>query len=398
MPKPKTLMLLGGSIMCIRYIQAAQEMGLKVLAVDKNPQAPALKHADWAEAADISDPDACLDAATRHKIDGVVAINDFGVMSASAVARALGLPGLPAEVARVATDKYLMRLAWEKAGAPSLAFKLVSSPAELEAAVADIGWPVIIKPRNSVGGGSRGVMRLDEGADLAAAYEFSNSFYQDDQVLVEECAQGLEHSVEAIIYQGKSHIIAISDKVKSPLPYRVDDQILYPTAETGQRLAWIHEAVEQAVAAIGQREGMAHVELAITEEGPKLFEIGARCGGGAPDPLVPYLSGVEEFKEAARLALGEPPEHLEPQLNRGCVIRFFYPQPGQVLSIKGYEKARQLPGVLALYLFVGPGDMVRPLRVCGDRAGMVIAGGEDRNEALERANRVLDTVKITTAA
>jgi biotin carboxylase len=367
MTKAKTLMLLGGSVLCIRYIQAAQEMGLKVLAVDKNAQAPALPHADFSEPADIMDPQACLDAARCHGIDGVVAINDFGVVSAAKVAQELGLTGLSLDVAEIATSKCLMRETWRKAGAPTIDFRRVHSPGELKSAVSEMGLPAIIKPCNSSGGGSRGVMLLDHSSDLDEAYRYTNSFYQDDDILLEEYAEGLEHSVEAIIYQGKAHIIAVSDKVKSPLPYRVDDIILYPTVEKGQRMQWLREAVQQAVEAIGMQEGIAHVELTITDRGPVLFEIGARCGGGAPDPLVPYLSGVEEFKEAVRLALGERPQHLEPQHDRGCVIRFFYPKPGRITRIQGLEEAQKLPGVLSLLMFAGPGDEVKPLRTCGDR-------------------------------
>lgn len=396
MTKAKKLMLLGGSVLCIRYIQAAQEMGLEVLAVDKNPQAPALPYADFSEPVDIMDQQACLQAARRHGIDGVVAINDFGVMSAALVARELDLPGLPLEVAGIATSKCQMRQAWRDAGAPTIDFRRVSSADQLKSAVGEMGLPAIIKPCNSSGGGSRGVMLLDESSDLAEAYRYTNSFYQDDDVLLEEYAEGLEHSVEAIVYEGVAHIIAISDKVKSPLPFRVDDIILYPTVEEGQRLQWVHEAVQQSVEAIGMRNGIAHVELTITDHGPVLFEIGARCGGGAPDPLVPYLSGVEEFKEAVRLALGERPHHLEPVHHKGCVIRFFYPEPGRITKIQGLEEARKMPGVLSLLMFAEPGDVVKPLRTCGDRAGMVIAGGRDRDEALARANRVLETVLIET--
>jgi len=45
---------------------------------------------------------------------------------------------------------------------------------------------------------------------------------------------------------------------------------------------------------------------------------------------------------------------------------------------------------------VGVGDTVRPLRICGDRAGMVITGAENRDLALAIANHVIDTVEIET--
>jgi biotin carboxylase len=240
------------------------------------------------------------------------------------------------------------------------------------------------------------VQLIGENTDMKRVYDYSNGFYKDNSLLVEKFVTGLEHSVEVIVYNGKSHIIAISDKVKSPLPYRVDDTILYPTLETGQRLTQLKDAVSRSIASIGITEGIAHVELSITEDGPVLFEIGARCGGGAPAPLVPFLSGVEEFKEAVRIALGQPPQQLTPLYTKGAVIKFFYPKPGIVTQINGIEKVKNLPGVLSFGIFVKKGDRVMPLKTCGDRAGMVITGKETRNEALELANHVIDTVAIET--
>ncbi len=396
MTREKRLLLLGGSVFCIRYIQAAREMGLKVVACDRNPAAPALAHADWGEAVDISDPQACLALARRHRVAGVVAINDFGVMSAAVCARELGLPGPSLETVEIALDKLRMRQVWEAAGVPSVRYLRVGSPGELAAAMAELGGRLIIKPCNSRGGGCRGIRQVTQDDDPVAVYDFANSFYQDDNLIVEEFVEGLEHSVEVLVHQGRSHILAISDKVKSPLPYRVDDTILYPTVETGSRLRELEDAVRRAVEAVGLEEGIAHVELSVTERGPVLFEIGIRCGGGAPDPLVPHLTGVNEFQEAVRLALGQAPLHTDPLYTKGAVIRFFYPPPGVVESVEGMEQASRLPGVLSLHLFVAPGQVVRPLRTCGDRAGIVIAGGEDREQALARANQVLKTVRIRT--
>ncbi len=392
----RKLMILGGSFSYIGCIKAAREMGLTVLVADRNPEAIGFKFADIPEVVDISDPDGCLSVAQRHNIDGIVAVNDYGVMTASIVAEELGLPGLPIEVAQTATDKYLMRKAWQKRGAPTIRYELVSSAEQLVEAVSRIGLPAIIKPCDSRGGGCRGIMAIDQDTDLNQAFAWANSFYRDGKLLVEEMVSGLEHSVEAIVYQGQVHIVAISDKIKSPLPYRVDDTILYPTVERGQRLEELQEAVRFAVESIGMTDGIAHVELSMTDAGPVLFEIGARCGGGAPAPLVPYLNGVEEFKEAARIALGQAPRNLEPLHQRGCVIKFLYPRPGIVKEIDVPKEIESRRGVLSFGIFVKPGDRISPLKVCGDRAGMIITGAETVEQALELAETTLAEVRIVT--
>jgi len=350
--KRKRVLILGASFSYIDSIKAARDMGCEVIVTDRNPQAPGLAFADIALSVDISDVAACVKAAKDYAIDGVVAVNDFGVPSAAHIGKELGLPGIPVEVAEIATSKYLMRKVWAEKGVPSVGFRKTDGYDEFVRAVLDMHLPVIVKPCDSRGGGCRGIRQIDAGADLKEAYAFATGYYNDESLIVEEFVTGLEHSLEVIVYGGKCHIIAVSDKVKSPLPYRVDDTILYPTIEPEGNMAAIQDAVERSVSAIGMTEGMAHVELSMTERGPVLFELGARCGGGAPAPLVPYLTGVDEFKEAVRMALGEKPEHVKPLYTKGCVIKFFYPRPGIVTDVSGAERIQGMEGVLSFSLFI----------------------------------------------
>ncbi len=394
--KRKRILILGASFSYIGSIVAAKEMGVEVLVTDKNPCAPGLRYADIPLNVDIINVEECIKVARQYKINGIVAVNDFGVLTAAHVSEKLGLPGLPVNIAEICSDKYSMRKTWSDAGLPSIKYKLVSNIDEVKSAVNEFGYPLIIKPSDSRGGGCRGVRFINENTNLAEAVEFANGFYNDNKLIIEEFVTGLEHSSEVIISDGEPYIIAISDKVKSRLPYRVDDTILYPTIETGERLYQVEKAIKESVKAIGIRNGVAHVELSMTDNGPVLFEIGARCGGGAPAPLVPFLTGINQFQEAVRIALGEKPLHTSPLHNRGCVIKFAYPEPGLVKDINGVEEASKLQGVLSLGVFVKKGDRINSLKTCSDRAGMVITGAETREEALEIANKVINTINIKT--
>jgi biotin carboxylase len=393
----KKILILGASFSYLGCIKAAKEMGCKVLVADRDPNALGLRYADIPLHAGITNIEKCIQLARQHRIDGVVAVNDFGVMTAARISEELNIPGLPPEVAKIATNKYLMRKVWDEQHIPSVPFARVMNYTEYREAIERLSFPLILKPCISFGG-CRGVIHIDDNSEIDKAYAFATRFYDDQSLIVERFVSGLEHSVEAIVHEGECYVIAISDNVKSPLPYRVNDTILYPTVETNGRQKSIEQAVVDAIKAIGMEEGIAHVELSMTDQGPVLFELGARCGGGAPAPLVPYLCGVEEFKEAVRIALGEQPRNLFPLYTKACVIKFFYPEPGIVKRITGVQLAESLPGVLCLGLFVSEGSRVRPLRTCADRAGMVIAGAESRKEALKRAEEAVNTVTIETAA
>jgi biotin carboxylase len=379
----KRVMILGASRYYARSIRRARAIGYQVIAVDRNPQAEGFAAADDRAVVDITDRDGVLRVARDHTIDGIVPLNDFGVETAAHVAASLGLVGITPDAAARATRKTLMRAAWDAAGLPRVRWGAASTLDEAREAARAIGrWPVVVKPADSHGGASRGVSVAAGLDELPAAVAFAQSSYADPEVIVEECLQGVEHSVETVTWEGETHVIAVSDKVKTPLPYRVDKSVDYPTRLDGPALEALYGLVTSAVRALGITVGPAHVELSSTADGPRLLELGARCGGGGtPDPIVPHLTGVDMLGEVVRLHAGDRPTGLTPQRTRGCVYRFLTPPPGRLRRIEGLEDVAAWPGVLDCAVTVAPGDQLRPVRVGADRAGFVIAGGRDRDEA-----------------
>ncbi len=297
MARAKTVMILGASRYYLRSIEATRRCGYRVVAVDRNPAAAGLAAADCGEACDIMDAPGVLRLARSHRIDGIVPVNDYGVPTAALVAEALGLPGISPAAAELATSKEAMRRRWLEAGVPGPRFLVRDYAAAAREAIRRIGLPCILKPAHGIGGASRGVIVVRAAEEIDAALAFTHRFYEDKTTLVEQfIAAPLEHGAEVLIWQGTPHVIAIADKIKSPLPYRVDRNVLYPTSIQGEQLAALRRVIAQAVLALDIRTGAAHVELASVNGGFMLFELGARCGGGGtPEPIVPYVTGIEEL-------------------------------------------------------------------------------------------------------
>ena len=71
----------------------------------------------------------------------------------------------------------------------------------------------------------------------------------------------------------------------------------------------LKQTIIDSVIALGIMNGAAHVELASTKSGFILFELGARCGGGGtPEPIVHYATGVNQFVELVRILAGDEPK------------------------------------------------------------------------------------------
>lgn len=392
----RTILILGASRYYLRAIQAAKAMGCRVVAVDRDPAAAGAAAADAFEPVDITDVSTCIDVARRHRVEGVLPLNDFGVPTAAHVAQELDLPGLSPAIAAVACSKRAMREAFDRHGVPSARFREVRTQDEARRAVRDLAtWPLIVKPSNSRGGGSRGVMRISTSDELPDALEFAQSFYADSSVIIEECFEGSEHSVETITYHASTTIIAISDKLKCPPPYRVDKAVIYPTELPAKQVARVQGVVTAAIRAVGVEWGPVHVELAYQEDGPRVIELGARCGGGGtPDPIVPFVTGVEMLREVLRMSLGDAPGSLTPVRGWGCVYRFLTPEPGILEHVDGVERVRQWKGILDCDVSILPGQEIRPVRVGADRAGFVIAADEDPEVARRLAERAEAAIKF----
>jgi biotin carboxylase len=90
------------------------------------------------------------------------------------------------------------------------------------------------------------------------------------------------------------------------------------------------------------------------------------------------------------------PEELRPRFQKGVVQRCLFPRPGRVVSIRGVDQARQLPGVTEIVINVGPGDLVREPTDSNAAAGIVLAVGATRAEALGRATAAVETITVET--
>ncbi|MCK4735889.1 MAG: hypothetical protein KAT65_25770, partial [Methanophagales archaeon] len=115
----KTIMIIGAGASQVLGIKTAKEMGLKVIAIDRDPNTPGMKLADIALSIDITDINGAIKIAKKNDIDGVMTQTDLGVTTVGAIVDAIGLAGSGSEVAYVSTNKVAMRERFKEFGVPS---------------------------------------------------------------------------------------------------------------------------------------------------------------------------------------------------------------------------------------------------------------------------------------
>ncbi len=397
--RSKRILILGGGRYNVPSIRAAREAEFFTLVADKNPDVPGLKAADLALPIDLNDCESLTQAVTKSGgVDGVVSMAEVGVRAAANISARLRLPSISEEAAANATSKAAMRRNWQHIGEYSTAFAIVSAPGEARTAAERLGrFPLIFKPDRSFGG-SRGVTRVERAEDVADAFRVAQAGgLAHSNVVIERCVEGSEHSAEVLIWKGKTSVLCIGQKIKSLPPYRVDVSVQYPAQLTAAQESTVADMCHKAIRALGLTQGVAHIEFAYTDQGPVLFELGARCGGGHTPQIAHHVSGVNEFVEACRMACGMPPSQIEPTRHRGADYRFLVFNPGIVQRIEIPERLAADVAVLDVGVTVQPGDEIRPLRSTSERAGFLVTTAETLHEAADRADRACREISIDYA-
>lgn len=394
----KTIMILGASILQLPAIVKAKEMGLRVIAVDMNPDAVGFQ-VDGIEKEIIStiDADTILDAAQRHKIDGIVTIcTDLPMRSVAKVASAMGLPGISEQAAFMCTNKGAMRERLAEYGVPVPEYYNVKTKEEYLKAVSAFEQKCVVKAVDN--SGSRGIQLIYDVHDSKSvdeAFDYCKQFSHSGELVVEEFMEGPEICVETLSIDGICYPIQITDQLAKQPPYFTDAGYNQPTLLSEKMKERIRKIAIAANMALENFKGSSCTEMIVTKDGPKIVEVGARLAGDCMTThLVPLSTGVDMVKAVINIALGESVD-FKPKYTKGACIRYYMkPVVGKIKAFEGIDEAAKVEGIQQITLLKQVGDMAVELRSSGDRIGFVISQMDTPEEAIAQCEKALDLIKV----
>lgn len=400
--KKRSIIILGAGVMQIPLIRKAREMGLFVIVTDRNPDAEGFACADLSVALDIKDAKAhvlwALENSEKYNISGVVAGADVAITAAS-ISDALGLPGITVEVAERSNNKWLMKQRWLRDGIATPYSEEVESLSEAKKAAAKVGYPCMVKAIDNAA--SRGSRRIDSENELEAALIDAKAHSTTKTALIEEFVEGDEQSVELIVHKGIHYRFGIVDRHFGFQPFPIEVGHTNPTKLSMKAQEGLYNLVINGARSLGIEFGPYKADTIMTRKGPMILELPARLSGGFHSQYTtPLATGLEPQKMAIALAAGLPVkrEYFTLSRNRVTICKAVFPEPGTIRSIEGIEEAKALPGVDAIFMMAGAGDVILPYRNCGHRVCYIIAGGADFTDAEANWQRAASTVKIDTVA
>ncbi|MGL4994745.1 MAG: formate-dependent phosphoribosylglycinamide formyltransferase, partial [Deefgea sp.] len=280
------------------------------------------------------------------------------------------------------------RLAAEELGVPTSSYRFADNLAELKAAVAEIGFPCLVKPVMSSSGKGQSLLRGEQDVQAAWDYAASGGRVQQGRIIVEGFvdfdyeitlltvrAVGASGEVETQFCEPIGHVQVKGDYVESWQPQKMNLLALQRAQEIAGKVT----------ASLGGR-GLFGVELFVKGDEVWFSEVSPR----------PHDTGLvtlksqqySEFELHARAILGLP---VDVGMRSHAASAVIYGEIDAVgIAFEGIDKALAVPTV-DLRLFGKPESFERR------RMGVVVAAGVDTDEARSRAKLAASLVKPVEA-
>ncbi len=412
-PLFKKILIANRGEIALRVILACKELGIQTVAVYSEADRNAL-HVRFA------DEEVCIGPAPSAKsylnipqviaaaeVTGAEAIHPgYGFLSENAhfveVCQACGVNfiGPNAQIIRTMGNKAQAKATMQAAGIPLMPGSdgTVETVEEALETAEKIGYPVIVKA--SAGGGGRGMRICNNAEELPELYNTARSeariAFGDDAVYMEKYLLEPRHIEVQIMGDLFGNVVHLGERECS---IQRRHQKLIEESPSGalspELRARICETAVRAAKAVGYYNA-GTIEFLLDKRGDFFFmEMNTRVQ--VEHPVTELVTGIDIVKEQIRIAAGKKLSFTQEQvIQRGHAIECrinaedpwkFTPSPGRITALN-------FPG--------GPGIRVDTAMHQGavipptydSMIAKLIAYGSDRDEALARMRRALDTLVV----
>jgi len=310
--KPLTILCLTSYEKGQEFMRACKEEGCRVLLITVEK----FREADWpreaieeifATRAEIPLQDliyAVSYIARSRPIDRIVALDEFDMENAAALREHLRVPGMGLTTMRYFRDKLAMRGRAQDAGIPVPDFIHVLNYDALRDYMQRVQPPWLLKPRSQASG--IGMKKIEEASQLWPWLDQlgdQQSFY-----LLEQFVPGDVYHVDSIVAERKV-VFAEAHAYGKP-PFEVAHHGGVFTTRTlpraGAEAKSLLKLNRELIEALGLVRGVTHAEFLRAHDGGKFYfiEIAARVGGAYISDVVETATGVNLWREWARIEVG----------------------------------------------------------------------------------------------
>lgn len=381
------ILLLGSGELGREVVIALQRLGQHVVAVDSYANAPAMQLANEFEVIDMLNGDELDRVVAKHEPDFIVPEVESIRTERFYEYEKRGYNVIPsARAAHFTMNRKAIRdLASVELGLKTAKYKYAANLEELQAGVAVVGMPCVVKPLMSSSGKGQSVIKVER--DIKGAWEVALQGSRGDlmEVIVEEFVD-FEYEITLLtLTQNDGNTLFCA-----PIGHRQENgdyqQSWQPKAMEVDTLNTAREMAGKVTKSLGG-SGIWGVEFFVGKEGVYFSELSPR----PHDTGMVTLGGTQnysEFELHARAIVGIPVKEVAHIRNGASSVILAEDEGSAFPEFLGIENAARVEGA-DFILFGKPST--RPNR----RMGVAIAFGEENVEDLvQKAKDVAEMIKV----
>lgn len=308
-------------------LMEAKDLGLRTVFCGEQMHEPTREAAHAFYLSDWNDTEELIRIGRREQISGIIGLCDKAMIPVAAVSEALDLPGSPSESMRKLLSKRSFRLLQEEAGVFCPRSAVAESPKEMERSLADLRFPVIIKPM--LASSSHGMTVLQNAEGIEEAFAEASAESRNGAVCIEEYIPNdslriIEADVfvvgDDILWDGVRYCYRVENAPLRPV-YDV-----YPVHLTTSEWEEFRRTVSRVLQCAGAVLGEYNVEGFFTPQGQFfIVEINPRQAGHYNPQDIERFCGVNLTRLLITTAVGDMSYYEElKDFRRTCNIVLSY--------------------------------------------------------------------------
>lgn len=393
----KRLLILGGIALSKEIVEAAHNLGIEVYVTDYLPDSPAKRIADKNFMVSTTDINAVVDLIKREHIDGVLTgYIDLLLPYYVQICRKAGLPCYATEEQiAITTDKARFKELCKHYSVPTVPEYSYKEVMEGKAV-----FPVLVKPVDN--SGARGIFICHDLNEFSEKYEESLSFSPSKHVLIERYMSGKEATIFYYLHEGEIYLMGMGDRhmlkfdtalIPLPIGYTFPSTYLPSFKQETNR------HIVEMFKALGMSEGMVFMQSFIQNGECIIYEMGYRLTGSIEHHLINKATGFNPLEAIINFAVGNDVDMVKVQKinpEKGFLANVsLLTTPGTIVEYRGIEEAKQIEGVLHVFLSYDTGTQLGT-EIMGRLAQIavrILLYADNQQELIKRMEQIKNTIK-----
>ncbi|HEX9733890.1 MAG TPA: ATP-grasp domain-containing protein [Thermoanaerobaculia bacterium] len=387
-----------------KFVRALREVGARVTGIGEAPREALpgeLRHwlYGYEQVASVVHEPSLLEAARRVQgrewVDRLEATVEAHIMAAARVREACGIPGTSERTAFLCRDKPAMKEALRQAGIPTARSLGSSSAEEIRAFGRDVGYPLIIKPRDAAG--AAGTWRVDDESGLAQALAESHVDH-GASVAVEEFVEGHEGFFDTLSIDGEivHHFIThyYPNVLEAMRTRWISPQLVTTNRLGAESYDEVRELGKKVIRVLGIGTSATHMEWFFGPKGLKFSEIGCRPPGVGAWDLYCAAHEMDVYKEWAMTVVhGRTSQRASCRFAAG-IINLRPDRDGRIAGYEGLELLGELGGLVIDSHLPPAGHPTQPVAAGYMANAWIRVKHPDYDELRRILDRIGETVKV----